>query len=243
MKFGYFITGTDTGVGKTIVSAAILRGFIKKGLKVGAMKPIETGCINKDGILLPSDGMFLRDMAEMNDPLELVTPIKFENPLSPLVASRLEDMDIDLERIFRIFENLKKKYDYLIVEGIGGLMVPILKEEKKKAKTFYYVRDLIKDLGLEVIIVSRPTLGTINHTLLTVEALKNKKIPIKGFILNYIQSSKGDIAEKTNPEILTEILDIPLLGKLPYLTELTKDNIGETALKSLNFELIIKESI
>lgn len=243
MKFGYFITGTDTGVGKTIVSAAILRGFIKKGLKVGAMKPIETGCINKDGILLPSDGMFLRDMAEMNDPLELVTPIKFENPLSPLVASRLEDMDIDLERIFRIFENLKKKYDYLIVEGIGGLMVPILKEEKKKAKTFYYVRDLIKDMGLEVIIVSRPTLGTINHTLLTVEALKNKKIPIKGFILNYIQSSKGDIAEKTNPEILTEILDIPLLGKLPYLTELTKDNIGETALKSLNFELIIKESI
>lgn len=242
MKFGYFITGTDTGVGKTIVSAAILRGFIKKGLKVGAMKPIETGCLNKDGILLPSDGMFLRDMAEMSDPLELVTPIKFEHPLSPIVASRLEDMDIDLERIFKVFENLKKKYDYMIVEGIGGLMVPITKEQKKKTKSFYFVRDLIKDMGLEVIVVSRPSLGTINHTLLTVEALLNKKIPIKGFIINYSTVTKGDIAEKTNPEILSEILDIPLLGTLPYLTELNKDNIGDTALKSLDFETLLKSS-
>ncbi len=240
MKAGYFITGTDTGVGKTIVSAAILRGFIKKGIKVGAMKPIETGCLNKDGILLPSDGMFLRDMAEMNDPLDLVTPIKFENPLSPLAASRLEDIYIDLDRIFRVFETLKKKYDYIIVEGIGGLMVPIFEEQKKKTKSFYFVRDLIKDMGLEVIVVSRPTLGTINHTLLTVEALKNKKIPIKGFIINYSNVIKDDISEKTNPPILREILDIPLLGIIPYLAELNKDNIGETALKSLNFESLIK---
>jgi dethiobiotin synthetase len=133
LKSGYFITGTDTGVGKTIVSAAILRTFIKKGLKVGAMKPIETGCLNKDGVLLPSDGMFLRDMAEMNDSLDIVTPVKFETPVSPLVASRLEDMEIDLERVFKAFENLKKKYDYLIVEGVGGLMVPILKEQKKES--------------------------------------------------------------------------------------------------------------
>ncbi|MCX8034139.1 MAG: dethiobiotin synthase [Thermodesulfovibrio sp.] len=240
MKVGYFITGTDTGVGKTIVSAAILRGFIKKGLKVGAMKPIETGCLNKDGILLPSDGMFLRDMAEMNDPLEFVTPIKFENPLSPFVASKLEDKDIDLERIFKVFENLKKKYDYMVVEGIGGLMVPITKILKKKAKAIYFVRDLIKDMAMEVIIVSRPTLGTINHTFLTVEALKIKKIPIKGFIINYSTAIKGDIATTTNPEILSEILDIPLLGIFPYLTELNKDNIGETALKSLDFEALIK---
>lgn len=240
MKAGYFITGTDTGVGKTIVSAAILRGFIKKGIRVGAMKPIETGCLNKDGILLPSDGMFLRDMAEMNDPLDLVTPIKFENPLSPLAASRLEDIYIDLDRIFRVFETLKKKYEYIIVEGIGGLMVPIIEEQKKKTKSFYFVRDLIKDMGLDVIVVSRPTLGTINHTLLTVEALKNKKIPIKGFIINYSNVIKDDISEKTNPHILTEILNIPLLGIIPYLAELNKDNIGETALKSLNFESLIK---
>jgi len=240
MKSGYFITGTDTGVGKTIVSAAILRTFIKKGLKVGAMKPIETGCLNKDGVLLPSDGIFLRDMAEMNDSLDIVTPVKFETPVSPLVASRLEDMEIDLERVFKAFENLKKKYDYLIVEGLGGLMVPILKEQKKKAEKVYLVRDLIKNMELEVIIVTRPTLGTINHTLLTVEALKSKKIPIKGFIINYSTKVKNDISEKTNPDILNELLDINFLGILPYLNELTKDKIGETALENLRIENLIE---
>lgn len=239
MRFGYFITGTDTGVGKTIVSAAILRSFLKKGLKVGAMKPIETGCLNKDGILLPSDGIFLRDMAEMNDPLDLVTPIKFENPLSPLVASRLEEMEIDMDRVFKSFETLKKKYDYLIVEGVGGLLVPITKEQKRKNEKYYFVRDLIKDMELETIIVIRPGLGTINHTLLTVEALKTKKIPIKGFIINYSNSGKNDIAEKTNPEVLQELLDIPMIGILPYLSELNKDKIGETALKSFALDLLI----
>ncbi len=240
MKAGYFITGTDTSVGKTIVSAAILRGFIKKGLKIGAMKPFETGCLNKDGILLPSDGMFLRDMAEMNDSLELVTPIKFETPASPLVASRLEDIEIDMDRIFKIFETLKKKYDYLLVEGVGGLMVPITQGKRKKTKSFYFVRDLIKDMDLEAIVVCRPTLGTINHTLLTVEALNNKKIPIKGFIINYSNLIKDDISEKTNLDILREILDIPFLGTMPYLTELNKDKIGETALKNIDFESLIK---
>jgi len=238
MKTGYFITGTDTGVGKTIVTAAILRSFIKKGLKVGAMKVIETGCINKDGILLPSDGMFLRDMAEMNDSLDLITPVKLENPLSPLVASRLEDVEIDIERIFKSFEALKKKYEYLLVEGVGGLMVPLVKEEKKKS-AFYFVRDLIKDMKLPVILVTRPALGTINHTLLTLEALKNKKIPVKGYIINFSEPAKNDIAEKTNPQILKELIDVPCLGVLPYLTELNKDKIGETAIKNFDIEALI----
>lgn len=239
MKAGFFITGTDTGVGKTIVTAAILRSFIKKGLKVGAMKVIETGCLNKDGILLPEDGMFLRDMAEMNDPFDLVTPIKFENPLSPLVASRIENREVELHRIFKSLETLKKKYDYLFVEGIGGVMVPLIKEEKKKS--FYFVRDLIKDMQLPAVVVTRPSLGTINHTLLTMEALKNKKIPIKGFIINFSEPAKNDIAEKTNPQILKELVDVPCLGILPYLTELNKDTIGETALKSLDIEALTSD--
>ncbi|MEN2986626.1 MAG: dethiobiotin synthase [Thermodesulfovibrionaceae bacterium] len=238
MKAGYFITATDTGVGKTIVTAALLRGFIKKGFKVGAMKVIETGCLDKDGILLPSDGMFLRDMAEMSESLDLITPIQFENPVSPLVASRLENVKIEIEKIFKAFEVLKKKYEYLFIEGIGGLMVPIY--EEKKRKSFYFVRDLIKNLELPVIIVTRPTLGTINHTLLTIEALRSKKISIRGFIINFSEPPKNDIAEKTNPNILKEILDIPLLGVFPYLSELTKDKIGETALAHLKIEELIE---
>ncbi|GAB6183528.1 dethiobiotin synthase [Thermodesulfovibrio hydrogeniphilus] len=238
MKAGYFITGTDTGVGKTIVTAAILRCFIKRGHKVGAMKPIETGCINKDGILLPNDGMFLRDMAEMNDSVDLITPVKFETPLSPLMASRIENLEVETDRIFKAFENLKKKYDYLIVEGVGGLMVPIIKLERKKA-SYYFVRDLIKDMELSAIVVTRPTLGTLNHTILTIEALRNKKIPIKGFIINFNEPPKNDIAEKTNPEILREILDIPCLGIMPYLNDYSKDTIGETGLKHIDIEAIL----
>lgn len=238
MKAGYFITATDTGVGKTITAAALLRGFIKKGFKVAAMKPIETGCLNKDGILLPADGMFLRDMAEMNESLELITPVQLENPLSPLMASRVENVKIDMEKIFKSFEVLKKKYEYLFIEGVGGVMVPIYESEKRR-KSFYFLRDLIKELELPVILVTRPSLGTINHTLMTVEVLKSKKIPIKGFIINFSEPPKNDIAEKTNPEILKEILDIPLLGIMPYITELNKDRIGETALESLKIEELI----
>jgi dethiobiotin synthetase len=95
-------------------------------------------------------------------------------------------------------------------------------------------------MELEVIIVTRPTLGTINHTLLTVEALKSKKIPIKGFIINYSTTVKNDISEKTNPDILNELLDITFLGILPYLNELTKDKIGETVLENLRIENLIE---
>ncbi len=238
MKAAYFITGTDTGAGKTLVTAALLRSFIKKGLKIGAMKVIETGCLNKDGILLPSDGMFLRDMAEMNDSVDLITPLKFETPLSPLVAARIENKEVEIEKIFKAFEILQKKYDYLLVEGVGGLMVPLAKEKKKKSN-YYFVRDLIKDMELSVILVTKPILGTINHTLLTVEALKNKKIPIKGFIINFNEPPKNDIAEKTNPDVLKELLDIPCLGIMPYINDLNKDTIGETALKTLNLEPLI----
>ncbi|WP_297209131.1 MULTISPECIES: dethiobiotin synthase [Thermodesulfovibrio] len=238
MKGGYFITGTDTGVGKTIVTAAILRSFIKKGLKVGAMKAIETGCLNKDGILLPSDGMFLRDMAEMSDSIDLITPLRFENPLSPFVAAKLENLEVEIDRVFKAFDALRKKYDFIVVEGVGGLMVPLRKEEKKKT-TFYFVRDLIKELGLSAIIITKPTLGTLNHTILTIEALKSKKIPIKGYIINFSEPAKNDIAEKTNPEALRELLDIPFLGIMPYLSDLNKDTIGETAIKNLDIESLI----
>jgi len=126
----------------------------------------------------------------------------------------------------------------IVNEFLHYLMVPLNKEEKKKSM-FYFVRDLIKDMGLPVILVTRPTLGTINHTLLTLEALKNKKISVKGYIINFSEPAKNDIAEKTNPQVLKELVDVPCLGILPYLTELNKDKIGETAIKNFDIEALI----
>ena len=169
MSKGIFITGTDTGVGKTIVSAAIIRALIKKGIKVGAMKPMETGCAKTEDRLLPSDGMFLKEMAEMNDSIDLITPIRYEHPLAPMVAAELENRPVNLDSAFRAYNTLSERYELMVVEGAGGLLVPItkLKIQSLKLKTYFF-SDLIKDLGLPVIVVVRPTLGTINHTLLTI---------------------------------------------------------------------------
>lgn len=237
---GIFITGTDTGVGKTIVSAAIIRALIKRGIKVGAMKPIETGCKKtedreqktEDRIenLIPSDGIFLREMAEMDDNIDLVTPLRFEYPLSPMVASDLEKKPVDLQRVFSAYKKLSKKYEFMVVEGAGGLLVPITKnskqsavssqQSKKKYLKTYFVSDLIKDLQLHIIVVARPTLGTINHTLLTVNQALREGINVRGVIINYHNPSEDSIAEKTNPDVLRELCPVPLLVILPYVEDI-----------------------
>ena len=244
MSRGIFITGTDTGVGKTIVSALIIRALIKKGIKVGAMKPIETGCTKTEDRgqktedrLLPSDGMFLKEMAEMDDSIDLVTPIRFVHPLAPMVASEIEFgvMSYEfgakgLKKVFDAYEKLSKKYEFMVVEGVGGLLVPIskLQTPDSKLKT-YFVADLIKDLKLPVIVVARPTLGTINHTLLTVNHALKEGIDVLGVIINYHMPPAGDIAEKTNPDVLKELCPVPVIGMLPYIKDVTKDNIESAA--------------
>ncbi len=240
MTKGIFITGTDTGVGKTIVSAAVIRAMIRRGIKVGAMKPLETGCKKsavssqqsavkeEKEILIPSDGMFLREMAEMDDSIDLVTPVRFEQPLAPMVASDLEGTSVELEKVFNAYEKLSNKYDFLVVEGAGGLLVPITLVRQsdsaaEKEPSVYFVSDLIKDLQLPIIVVARPTLGTINHTLLTVNQALREGINVSGVIINYHNPSEDSLAEKTNPDVLRELCPVPVIGVLPYLAEITKD--------------------
>ncbi len=234
---GIFITGTDTGVGKTIVSAAIIRALIKKGIKVGAMKPVETGCTEKRGkgqkTLIPSDGMFLRETAEMDDSIDLVTPIRFEFPLAPMVAAELEKRPVDLDKIFSAYGALSKKYDFMVVEGVGGLLVPINKRQEA-----YFVIDLIKDLEFPVIVVARPTLGTINHTLLTVNYALKEGINVLGVIINSHNPPEDSLAEKTNPDMLRKLCPVPVIGMLPYISDVTKDNIEDVAMKCISIESI-----
>lgn len=236
MSKGIFITGTDTGVGKTIVSAAIIRALIKKGVKVGAMKPVETGCVKarvkgQGKILIPSDGMFLKEMAGMDDSIDLVTPIRFENPLAPMVASELEKVPVEINNIFDAYDVLSEKYDFMVVEGVGGLLVPILKRQKARGKgrKVYFVADLIRELKLPVVVVARPTLGTINHTLLTVNYALKEGLDILGVIINNHSPQTVDIAEKTNPGVLKELCPVPVIGTMPYISYVTKNNIEDVA--------------
>lgn len=227
MAKGIFITGTDTGVGKTIVAAGIIRALKRIGINTGAMKPVETGCETRtgdgkqgawgmDGLentdLLPADGMLLRDIAGMDDPLEVIAPVRFAHPLSPLAASEIEQRAIDMNSIMDARAALAAKYDFLVAEGAGGLMVPIM----KKTDSVFYMTDLIKAFDLPVLIVAGPGLGTINHTLLTVTHALREGIEVRGVILNFSRPPLNTPAERTNPAVLEQLCPAPVLGVVPY---------------------------
>lgn len=205
---GIFITGTDTGVGKTYVASGIARTLIRAGIDVGVMKPAETGCRRRSGQLIPADAISLMKAAGVRDPLELVNPYRFSKPLAPAVAAELEGKSVDPARIISFFLRISKRHDFTIVEGAGGIMVPL--------SVNYLYLDLARSLHLPVLIVSRPGLGTINHTLLTILALKKRRLRIAGIVMNYANNWKKGLAEKTNMSVIEKLSGERLLGIVRY---------------------------
>jgi len=208
---GIFITGTDTGVGKTFVAAGIASALLKQRVNVGVMKPVHTGCKTRHGALIPQDSALLARSAGVNDPLDLITPYMFREPVAPYVAAIENDTEIDIDRITESFKRLCERHEYMIVEGIGGVLVPITQN--------FYVADLIKRLRLPAIVVTRPGLGTINHTILTLYCLQERKIPIKGIVVNYSLKRKGTLSEKRCLETIGRLSRIPIIGSIPYLSK------------------------
>lgn len=234
-KKGIFITGTDTGVGKTVVAAGLAAALKAKGIDVGVMKPIQSGCRRHRGKLIPSDSLFLIKAAGIKDCLDLITPYRLFHPLAPSVASEIEKVEIDIKRILDAYKRLLELHDIVIVEGIGGLLVPIKKD--------YFIADLIRDLSIPIIIVARAGLGTINHTLLTVKYASFRGIEIIGIILNNVVGKRAGLAEKTNPEVVEELSGLPLLGIIPFIKELnvekgTLGNLAEVFSTSLDLSFI-----
>lgn len=230
MPNGFFITGTDTGVGKTVVTAAIIKALHAMKVKAAAMKPIETGCRIIDNLPFPSDGMFLKETALMDEDISQITPYCFETPAAPFVASGLEKKDIDTGVIRACFDRLRDRYGTVIVEGIGGIMVPV--------KRAYFVSDLIKELGLPVIVVCRPSLGTINHTLLTINYALKEGIKVAGVIINFSRPEEETTAELTNRSVIEQFNPAAVLGTLPYLKDLGPGTLEAAALKYLNMDLL-----
>ena len=200
---GIFVTGTDTGVGKTVVSAALAWSLKQSGKKVAVMKPVQTGT-DSGGYL---DIEFVHSVIEASYSLDEVCPYRFPHPLAPLVAANIAGEKIDLERIKSCFYNLSSIHDTVIVEGAGGLLVPITDA--------YLMSDLAFNLGLSLIIVTRPGLGTLNHMLLTVESAKARGLKVMGIVINQFPSHPG-LAERTNPELILKMTGEPILGILPF---------------------------
>lgn len=208
MKKGFFITGTDTGVGKTVVAAGIIRAIKAKGLSVCPMKPVESDCGLKKENLFPPDAATLLNTSGVDETLDAVNPYRLRNRLAPSVAAEIEGVKIERKKIISAYKRLSKKYELMIVEGAGGIMVPVYKK--------YLFLDLARDLGLPLLIVSRPGLGTINHTLLTIDAARNSGLDVAGIIINYAVKSRKGLSEKTNPEVIEKLGNVPVLGTVPY---------------------------
>lgn len=201
MSLGLFVTGTDTGVGKTHVTAAILAELRRRGLPAAAFKPIACGTGGR------ADARLYWDLMEREQPLDLINPVYLRYPLAPSVASKLEGRRIDLKAVFHAYSLLTNHYSPVLVEGAGGLLVPI--------KRNYSVADLAKELQLPLLIVSRLGLGTINHTLLTVRQAQAMGLKVKGIVLNDTVGRRG-LAEKTNITAIPELCGVPLLGVMPH---------------------------
>jgi len=208
MGKGIFITGTDTGVGKTLITGGLARVWLKSGKRIGVMKPIESGCVRSDNGLQPQDALFLKEMSYSTDDLDLINPYRLEHPLTPSIAAELEGVEIDLKKIRHIYQQLDLKYDLILVEGAGGLLSPLYKTLNSA--------DLIRLLGIPMIVIARDTLGTINHTLLTVEYARSNGLTILGIIINNL-SSTPDLSTKTNPQVIKKLSGLPILGVIPYL--------------------------
>lgn len=194
----YFITGTDTGVGKTYVTALLLAELRRRGIHAGAMKPIACG---RDG---RRDAERYAALMNHEQPLDVLNPVYLRHPLAPSIAAKLERRSIDLRKIIHGYWLLATGYSPLLVEGAGGLLVPIKRD--------YFVADLAGDLDLPLIIVARLGLGTLNHTLLTVRQAQAMGLTVAGIILNDLTGNRRGLAEKNNIKEIPALTGVPLLG-------------------------------
>jgi dethiobiotin synthetase len=206
---GYFISGTDTGVGKTVVTACLLALYHKRSVDLGVMKPMETGIDPECSSEANSDAKFLLAVSGNQDALEEVCPIRLQPPAAPLQAARMTGQTIAIDSILENFRKLQTRHDQILVEGVGGLMVPL--------KPDYFITDLIRDMDLPLIIVSRLTLGTLNHTLLTLKTAQSTGIEIAGVILNRSDNSPLNDVEKGQANLIHELSGVPVIGECPFI--------------------------
>jgi dethiobiotin synthetase len=226
----YFITGTDTGVGKTVITAGLAGAMRNLGTNVGVMKPVATGNPQKMGFK-SQDVSILADASGTKDSEDLINPVFLPIPTSPYDATKLLSLSIDMPLILANFTKLLSAHDVLLVEGIGGVMTPITKN--------FFVADMIKTMNIETIIVTRSTLGTLNHTMMTYEMCKDYEIKVRGLIINNFDE-KGSAAEKNSPVTLHEITGLDILGVIPYIRDYNRINaMIDTVEKKINVKSLI----
>jgi len=206
MSAGYFVTGTDTGVGKTLISSALVYGFAQRGFRSAGMKPVAAGCQLEAGVWMSDDVKSLRTASNVELPLPLVNPYAFQPPVAPHVAAAWAGQRIEMSRITTAFAEARALVDRLVVEGVGGFRVPLNARED--------TADLAVALGLPVVLVVGVRLGCLSHALLTAEAIRTRGLPIAGWVANHVERDMAAAAE--NVAALRERLEAPLIAEVSF---------------------------
>tara|TARA_B100001964_G_scaffold153997_1_gene169364 strand:+ start:1620 stop:2324 length:705 start_codon:yes stop_codon:yes gene_type:complete len=207
MEKGVFVTGCDTGVGKTVIAGAIAASMKAHGLDVGVMKPVASGAKEIEGKLISEDAVYLKKIIESTDDDALVNPILLKPPIAPTIAASKAGILIDIDKILKAYEALTNKHDFVVVEGVGGLMVPI--------DDNLFVADLARKMDLALVIVTVDYLGAINHTLLTIEYARSRNLRIKGIVINMLKNGDDLVRE------IEKYSSVPILGTIPF-----KENVS-----------------
>ena len=223
-----FVTSTDTDIGKTYVCAGLAHTLKKLDVDVGIMKPFACGIKQKIGFS-SNDLTILANAAMVDDAEDIINPFFFPIPTSPYTAAKNLGVKIDINHVMKCFRKLNKIHDIILVEGIGGIMTPILKD--------YAIINLIKDLNANTIIVTSSKIGTVNHTILTCNMCKSMKIPVKGLIINNFDSIGYPIPELERD--LSTLTNLPVLCSLPHLTKFNLTEFSEMIENQVDISALI----
>jgi len=223
-----FISGTDTDVGKTYVTAGLAVTLRRMGIDVGVMKPFAAGKAQKKGFK-SEDVEILANAAQVSDSEKLLNPQFFPIAASPYTAWMNLKIKPQINSALSSFKTLSKIHSMMLVEGMGGIMTPILKN--------YFVIDLIKDMKIPAVLVTRTKVGTVNHTIMTVQMCQKYKIPLKGIIINDFDSDGYKTQELTRD--LKSLTQVPILGSIPFIKDMSDESMYHIFKKNLNLKLFL----
>jgi dethiobiotin synthetase len=230
---GIFVTGTDTGVGKTVITGLLAAAFRARGINAGVMKPIATGAVDTPDGPISADAVFLKKLSGVDDRLGEINPVLLRAPISPDAAAQLEGKRIEPARIMAAFRHLQQRHEMLLVEGAGGILTPIVER--------YLMRDLAREMELPVLVVARIGLGTINHTALTIEALHAARLRVLGIVIGNAPSrlSPGERLAQSSIEAITQSTILGTVENDP-MVDVEKAEVGNLMDGNAKAELAAK---